>query len=138
MTNIAALLPTTPYTIERPGSVPITFDGWQLAAESSEFAPRRLRKGDKVKRRPDEPQDRWTEVRIYLTMSDFWVVEYLGCTRMEGEVELRRVAICEDPLDVLEAVRHAGSGNIPGVSAQALRAAADKDERLAVTLQEAI
>ena len=138
MTNIASRLPAQPFTIDQPGTVPLTFEGWQLAAESSEYAPRRLRHGDKRKQRPDRPADRWTEVRIYLTMSDLWVVEYLGCSRIPGEVTLRRVEVCEDPVDVLNAVRHAGSGKIPGVSAHALRAAAEKDERLASTLQEAI
>lgn len=129
-----------PFTLERPGSVPLSFNGWMLASESSEHSPRRRYHGAKVKEapRPGKPQERWTEVRIYLTETGFWIAEYLGCSRVEGEVTIRRVTICEEPGEVLDAVRHAGSGNIPGVAARALRAAAGNDNRLNEALEEHI
>lgn len=126
----------TDFTIEQAGTIPLTFAGWQLAAESSEWAPRRARKGDKTKTKPTKPADRWTEVRIFLTMSDLWVVEYLGCSRLPGEVTIRRVEVCETADEVVDALRHGGSGRIPGVCARALTAAHELDNRL--TMEERI
>lgn len=128
----------TSFTLERPNSLPLSFEGWELASESSRYSPRRARKGDRTKVRPANPPDRWTEVRIYLTLTGLWVVEYLGCTVVPGEVTIRRVEVCEEPDEVLNALRHGGSGKIPGVSAKALTAAAENDGRLTPALQEHI
>lgn len=116
----------TPFTLERPRNAALDFEGWLLASASS--------------RRPPTPEraDRWTEVNLYRTITERWVVETHGRSNEPGETTRTRVTVCETAQEVYEALRHPSSLRVPGVFFDALRDAADLDPDLSDALVQRI
>lgn len=93
------------------GSEVVSFSGRLLSAASS-----------------DQPgRARWTEIRIYQTVDDRFVVEGVGGTRVVGERVRRWVIVCADPTEVERRLRRpdraTGRLALGGVSREALKRA---------------
>lgn len=116
----------TTYHLERVSDVDLVFDG-ELLSETS----------------TDEGGDRWTEVRVYRTVSDRWVVERTGQSRLEGEVPLVRATACDTPADVRRAITSTHRDNpsryyVTDVAYEAVRLAAEADPRLTEAIEERV
>lgn len=79
------------YRIERTNDIPLEFDGEVLADLTSEH---------------DTPgQRRWTEHRIYRTSTDVYVVETVGRSINDGEIDRRNAVVLGDPKDIPAALK---------------------------------
>lgn len=110
--------------LDRVGQVPLEFDGWLLAQESSHPGV-------------DGPL-RWSEVRIWRTVAGMWIVETLGKSTHPGEVTRQRVTVTYDPEGVFDALKHPGSGRVQGNFYDALVEAARHDPGLRPALVERV
>lgn len=126
MSTMTLSAPPAEFTIARNGQVPLNFEGWLLAETSS----RKTWKWDKAQR--------WSEVRIWRTVSDQWVVETAGMSDHPGEDIRQRVTVTDTPDGVLEALKHPGSRRVQGNFYDALVAASDVDRELRPALTERI
>lgn len=108
------------YTIERDGQAPLAFDGFYLGGKSS--------------RRDDK--SRWTEIHIYVTEGDKFVVHVAGMSVVPGEVARNTVSVHEDAVSMVKgmAKRH----GLSFVARGALEEAAELDDevREALALQK--
>lgn len=62
--------------------------------------------GEKIAFRTSEmpSKDRWTEITFFLTLEDEFVIQVIGRSRIEGEVDRCKFSISKDPMDVLSAI----------------------------------
>ncbi len=62
--------------------------------------------GEKIAFRTSEmpSKQRWTEVSVYLTLEDEWVIQVIGRTRFENEIDRCKFVISKDPMEVLGAI----------------------------------
>lgn len=62
--------------------------------------------GEKIAFRTSElpSKDRWTEVTVFLTTFDEWVIQVTGKSRISGETDRNKFIISKDPVDVLNAI----------------------------------
>ena len=70
------------YTVKRDGEKDLRFTGEIIGESSSRWIT-------------GKEQNRWTEVRIYLTTSGKFVIEEAYYTQWQGEVGSSQAAICE-------------------------------------------
>lgn len=81
------------HSVARDGEPDLAFVGWELAHASSQ--------------RINGPSStRWTELALYLTQSGRLVVESMGRTLWEGEVDRYEAHICDGAEEVVEALGH--------------------------------
>lgn len=108
------------HTIERDGQPPLAFDGFYLGSGSS--------------RRDDKP--RWTEIHIYVTEGDKFVVHVAGMSNVPGEVARNTVSVHDDAASMVKGMarRH----GLSFVARCALEEAAEMDDevRTALDLQQ--
>lgn len=70
------------------GNTITQFAGWQVAHVSSELPSK----------------DRWTEFDLFLTDNDEWILQGIGRSKIEGEVDRLWSVISDDPADVLQSI----------------------------------
>ncbi len=116
------------FRFERPGTLDLVFRGRVIATADSRDNTRKIPK--------DRP--RWTEIVIYLTDSDKWIVLNAGCSDVPGETDKEAFYICSTPEEVQDAVMIKPAGVITTTAATALRRAAEADPRLKVVLQQRV
>lgn len=111
-------------TLARDGDLPLSFEGEEIAAASSEDA-----------RKP-----RWSEYVLYRTRSGTWVLSSSGCSRLPGEVVKHRAKVCLTPEAVVTALQRNGDGYayLPDVAMALLGRAAEADPRLAAVAVEEV
>lgn len=80
---------STAFRLQRTGDPDLVFDGDVLVDLST--------------REPG--QTRWTEYRIYKTVSGRWVTEMLGRSAMYDEHDIRKVTVCSTPVEVRDSLR---------------------------------
>ena len=78
------------FRFERPGTLDLVFRGRVIATADSRDNTRKIPK--------DRP--RWTEIVIYLTDSDKWIVLNAGCSDVPGETDKEAFYICSTPEEV--------------------------------------
>lgn len=122
------MMPATQFRLERANTMDLVFTGAHIAHADSR---------DRTHKLPED-RPRWTEIDIYVTDTDKWVVVVAGCTVVDGEEDREVITICETPEDVQEAVRVRSSRVITGTATDALAQAASNDPRLGVTLEERV
>ena len=81
----------THFQIERTSDLPLEFDGELLA--------------DVTSRDPRLVQERWTEHRIYRTSTDVYVVETVGRSTKQGEIDRRTAVVCDRAKDIPAALK---------------------------------
>ncbi len=78
--------------LPRSGQLPLRIIAAPIATSSSQTAS----------------ATRWTEMTLYRTGDDRYVVAITGRSVHEGEVDRYMVAVCETPAEVIDAVRRKG------------------------------
>jgi hypothetical protein len=114
--------PPEPFTLDRPGQVPLSFDGWRIG----HFDSRTTMTEHQLKYR-----DRWADVSIYRTTTGKWVVAQIGKTREPGRRERGVITVCETPSDVLEALKKR-EGYVSKTNMTALQDAMENDPELVI------
>lgn len=112
------------HEVPRMGDVPLAFDGDLLSERSS--------RRDGV--------SRWTEVRVYSTVTGLWVTELVGRSTLPGQVDRRTVTVCRTPTEVRAGLMRPGNGApyLTDLAFDALEDAIDKDPRLDAAAEERI
>lgn len=54
-------------------------------------------------------KERWTELQIYLTAEDVWVLQGIGRSVVPGEVDYNWAVWSSEPLDIIEALIRNGT-----------------------------
>ena len=88
------------YTLARSGGGPVHFDGWEIASISTNA----------------DGKQRWTELTIYAVDSDNtpWVVQTIGRSIVDGEVDRCDAIPCKNKADVIHALSKRGRLTSPG------------------------
>lgn len=73
-----------PMRLPRTGELDLEFDGCEIARSSS--------------RRDNSP--RWTEIVVYKTKSDKWVINIVGRSEVSGEINRSTCVVCYEAKDV--------------------------------------
>lgn len=107
-------------TLERDGRGPVEFDGERLARVST-FQP---------------GKSRWTELSVWMVVDSeyMWVVETIGRSELDGEVDRRDAIPCRTPEEVSEALSKGGKLTLPGY--QVMQLAAEEDEELVTYFEQ--
>lgn len=130
-TPVGTYVGTTPrrYRLERPGGLPLLFEGWRLAHVDSR---------DQMTEHQRKHRDRWSDLSIYRTTRGNWVVAQIGMTReANGFQPGALIKVCESPTEVVEALKFR-SGHLTHVTLAALTDAIDADPDLAPASEEHI
>lgn len=77
--------PNEPVVLERTGKADLTFKGRELAATTSN---------------PDGIKERWTELKVFKTVSGKYVTQILGFSNIKGEVTRSTVDVADNPEDI--------------------------------------
>lgn len=72
-------------TLERTGKANLTFKGKELVTTTSN---------------PDGAKQRWTEMKVFKTVSGKYVTQILGFSRVKGEVTRSTVNIADTPSEM--------------------------------------
>lgn len=72
-------------TLERTGKADISFKGKELANSTSN---------------PDGVKQRWTEMKVFKTISGKYITQVLGLSKIKGEVTRSTVNIADTPDDI--------------------------------------
>lgn len=86
----------TVYQIPRTGDVDLLVEG-RLLAEGDSW-----RQGS----------ERWTEIRIYRTVTDRWVTEMVGRSTVRGETDRRTVVVHDDVSTIREGLKREGDQGV--------------------------
>ena len=113
------------FTLERDGDRPLRFTGTLLGSASS-----RTNSGP--------GQNRWWEVGLYATEGGAYVVQVVGVTCWQGEVDHHTVKTAAAPEEVLVALRECWGGQLPPVAVAALDAAGRRDAGLGTVAVEVL
>lgn len=54
-------------------------------------------------------KERWTELRIFLTVDDIWVLQGVGRSIVPGEIDFNWAVWSSEPLDIIEALIRNGT-----------------------------
>ena len=81
------------HIVERDNEADLRFTGVEIAFQSS--------------RKPDGPSSsRWTEITLYRTDSDKYVVERAAITNWQGENNKLEAYVCEDHKAIIDILGH--------------------------------
>ncbi|WP_144306977.1 hypothetical protein [Oceanidesulfovibrio marinus] len=80
------------YTLERENAPDVRFEGWEVARADS--------------RRLGENPPRWTSLWLYVSKGGKILAHKVGHTRLEGEVNLYTLHICDTPAELREVLGH--------------------------------
>jgi hypothetical protein len=98
------------FTLERAGAKHLRFNGELLAEATSQ----------------DATSIRWTDLALYRTAANAYVVSAIGRTTREGETERHSAHVCEGPGRVLKALQRS-DGNLTNLAKQLLEDAGKVD-----------
>lgn len=111
------------FTIQRHNDVPLEFEGELLAAVTSE------RQGS----------TRWTEIRLYKSSTNRYVVETIGMSKVPGDDIRRNVRVVDNAQDIKRALyRKDAIAYLTHMALDLLTIAAEKDPAIAAALPERI
>lgn len=71
-----------PVSLKRTGKTDLTFKGRELAASTTN---------------PDGIKQRWTEMKVFKTVSGYYVTQILGLSTVKGEVTRSTVEMTDTP-----------------------------------------
>jgi hypothetical protein len=91
------------FTLQRAGAKHLRFNGELLAEATSQ----------------DATSVRWTDLALYRTAANAYVVSAIGRTTREGETERHSAHVCEGPGRVLKALQRS-DGNLTNLAKQLL------------------
>ena len=74
-----------PMVLERTGKSDLSFKGRELAASTSN---------------PDGIKNRWTELKVFKTVSGRYITQILGFSNIKGEVTRSTVDVADTPEDI--------------------------------------
>lgn len=77
--------PNEPVVLERTGKANFAFKGRELASSTSN---------------PDGIKRRWTELKIFKTVSGKYITQILGFSKVKGEVTRSTVDVADNPEDI--------------------------------------
>lgn len=130
----------TTFRLERDGNLPLEFTGELLTEQTTRFD--RPGKQSRVQWDERNGRPRWSELRIYRTASDKWVLEMVGHTTIEDELTFRSVRVCDDPSIIPSQLRAltdtSANKPFPEFVLDALDEAAQADPRLVGALVEKV
>jgi len=115
--------PAQPYRLERNNSIPLTFDGWKVGGADS-------------RQTSGVSKAAWSEVTIYRTTTNKWVVVQARRTAKPAD-DRAIIRVCEQPADVIAALT-AREGYLTKVGVAALTEAIDSDPDLEAAREERI
>lgn len=101
-------------TLERDGKGPLQFTGFVLSEVSTET----------------QHKPRWTELTLWAVEDSdvaFWVVEIVGRSDVEGEIDRRAATACSTVDEVVACLSRKGKLTAPGVKLLELAAESDDD-----------
>jgi hypothetical protein len=98
------------FTLERAGAKHLRFNGELLAAASSREAT----------------SERWTDLALYRTAANSYVVSVIGRTTRDGETDRHAAHVADGPARVLQALQRR-DGTLTNLAKRLLKDAAEAD-----------